>query len=260
MNRRVSPGAGGMTTIYAVVSPHSQIQIKTERLTPGAAAGAASRPLRPVNSADGAPSKARRQLAMNLNKGAPVINNRRNARERNRVKQVNQGFAVLRAHLPAAPKSKKTSKVDTLRGAIDYIHALTELLAAPDEYDSAVRYDSPTEYDPLAGYGAAEFPYTPPRSADAALCAGAVYRPAADCSAPAAGHAGGLLETAPPPPYSEVMRTQLQLASGPTEPPPELHWWTAGTLTPLTDPTATVSARIKLQNHGEYSDQTLEPQ
>ena len=39
---------------------------------------------------------------------------KRNARERNRVKQVNTGFATLRQHIPGAGKSKKISKVDTL--------------------------------------------------------------------------------------------------------------------------------------------------
>lgn len=63
---------------------------------------------------------------------------RRNARERNRVKQVNNGFANLRQHIP--PKvinslmnnnrgvNKKLSKVDTLRLAVEYIKNLQQLL------------------------------------------------------------------------------------------------------------------------------------
>lgn len=62
---------------------------------------------------------------------------RRNARERNRVKQVNNGFDKLRQHIP--PKiveienggrgaSKKLSKVDTLRLAVKYIQGLKQLL------------------------------------------------------------------------------------------------------------------------------------
>ncbi|XP_037088211.1 achaete-scute homolog 2-like, partial [Pollicipes pollicipes] len=159
-----------MATIYAVVSPHSKIHIKTEVLSPHSTTRTPTpqRPLRPINK-DGEPGKARRQLAMNLNKGGPVINNRRNARERNRVKQVNQGFAVLRAHLPAAPKSKKISKVDTLRGAIDYIQGLSELLAASERYEAASF--SPAEPPPppaelyasasafhSPGYGLAAYP------------------------------------------------------------------------------------------------------
>lgn len=68
---------------------------------------------------------------------------RRNARERNRVKQVNNGFATLRSHIPAsvaaqispptptkgagaqgAAAAKKLSKVDTLRMAVEYIRSL----------------------------------------------------------------------------------------------------------------------------------------
>lgn len=79
---------------------------------------------------------------------------RRNERERNRVRQVNDGFAKLRQHLPvdeqvpnehpdsftptpessskasqqAAQKARKYSKVETLRAAIKYIRELNELM------------------------------------------------------------------------------------------------------------------------------------
>lgn len=63
---------------------------------------------------------------------------RRNARERNRVKQVNNGFANLRQHIPQTVintlsnggrgASKKLSKVDTLRIAVEYIRGLQDLL------------------------------------------------------------------------------------------------------------------------------------
>lgn len=64
---------------------------------------------------------------------------RRNARERNRVKQVNNGFANLRQHIPnfiaAAFESnsgrggnKKLSKVETLRMAVEYIRSLEDIL------------------------------------------------------------------------------------------------------------------------------------
>lgn len=127
-----------MTTIYAVVSPESKIHIKTEVFSPSSTIHTPTvqvRPLRPINK-EGEPGKARRQLAMNANKGNPVINNRRNARERNRVKQVNEGFAFLRSHLPFTTNNKKTSKVDTLRTAIDYIQGLTDLLMSADSCDS----------------------------------------------------------------------------------------------------------------------------
>jgi achaete-scute complex protein len=63
---------------------------------------------------------------------------RRNARERNRVKQVNNGFANLRQHIPQSivmsvtnggrGANKKLSKVDTLRMAVEYIRSLQGML------------------------------------------------------------------------------------------------------------------------------------
>ncbi|XP_046600345.1 achaete-scute complex protein T3-like [Neodiprion virginianus] len=74
---------------------------------------------------------------------------RRNARERNRVKQVNNGFATLRQHIPQSVAqalggntagtggasragSKKLSKVETLRMAVEYIRSLQRLLEEND--------------------------------------------------------------------------------------------------------------------------------
>lgn len=71
---------------------------------------------------------------------------RRNARERNRVKQVNNGFATLRQHIPetvcatlspqggAAGRgaNKKLSKVDTLRMAVEYIRSLQRTIEDHD--------------------------------------------------------------------------------------------------------------------------------
>ncbi|XP_054731202.1 achaete-scute complex protein T8 [Anastrepha obliqua] len=65
---------------------------------------------------------------------------RRNARERNRVKQVNNGFAALRERIPEEVAEafeahgngrstvKKLSKVETLRMAVEYIRSLERLL------------------------------------------------------------------------------------------------------------------------------------
>ncbi|XP_068628092.1 achaete-scute complex protein T8-like [Battus philenor] len=70
----------------------------------------------------------------------PLAVARRNARERNRVRQVNDGFAALRRHIPdevAAAfenansnrgPNKKLSKVETLRMAVEYIRNLEGLL------------------------------------------------------------------------------------------------------------------------------------
>ncbi|CAD0198723.1 unnamed protein product [Chrysodeixis includens] len=68
---------------------------------------------------------------------------RRNARERNRVKQVNDGFNALRKRLPSAViaalsggarrgSGKKLSKVDTLRMVVEYIKYLQNLLDESD--------------------------------------------------------------------------------------------------------------------------------
>ncbi|XP_037931597.1 achaete-scute complex protein T8-like [Teleopsis dalmanni] len=65
---------------------------------------------------------------------------RRNARERNRVKQVNNGFAALRERIPeevaeafeaqgnGRGNAKKLSKVETLRMAVEYIRSLERVL------------------------------------------------------------------------------------------------------------------------------------
>ena len=51
---------------------------------------------------------------------------KRNARERNRVQGVNAGFERLKTHLPHL--KSKASKVDALKGAIEYIRHMKELL------------------------------------------------------------------------------------------------------------------------------------
>ena len=51
---------------------------------------------------------------------------KRNLRERTRVRGVNDGFGNLKMHVPDL--KSKSSKVETLRGAIDYIKKLKELL------------------------------------------------------------------------------------------------------------------------------------
>lgn len=86
---------------------------------------------------------------------------RRNERERNRVKLINLTFATLREHLPYSSensKSKKMSKVDTLKAAIDYIRYLQTLVDDHDtvnavlanncNIDSCVSFSLPTTPSP----------------------------------------------------------------------------------------------------------------
>ncbi|XP_008828507.1 achaete-scute homolog 5 [Nannospalax galili] len=75
----------------------------------------------------------------------PAFIQKRNERERQRVKCVNEGYARLRGHLPGALAEKRLSKVETLRAAIRYIKYLQELLsAAPDAAPPAATSPPPS--------------------------------------------------------------------------------------------------------------------
>ncbi|XP_053530054.1 achaete-scute homolog 5-like [Ictalurus punctatus] len=65
----------------------------------------------------------------------PAFIQKRNERERQRVKCVNQGYAKLREHLPGAAADKRMSKVETLRAAIRYIKHLQRLV---EEHETSV--------------------------------------------------------------------------------------------------------------------------
>jgi achaete-scute complex protein len=107
----------------------------------------------PTNTADTLRCKRRINFSHNthltysgLPGHQPASVARRNARERNRVKQVNNGFATLRSHIPLSVAaalsssagsssasggrgaSKKLSKVETLRMAVEYIRSLQQIL------------------------------------------------------------------------------------------------------------------------------------
>lgn len=58
----------------------------------------------------------------------PAFIQKRNERERQRVRCVNQGYAKLRDHLPGQNHDKRLSKVETLRAAIRYIKYLQDLV------------------------------------------------------------------------------------------------------------------------------------
>ena len=60
----------------------------------------------------------------------PVAVSRRNARERTRVKTVNDSYQHLKAHVPAAARTKRMSKVDIIKHSIEYIQKLQTMVSA----------------------------------------------------------------------------------------------------------------------------------
>nr|XP_055073431.1 achaete-scute homolog 5 [Misgurnus anguillicaudatus] len=76
----------------------------------------------------------------------PAFIQKRNERERQRVKCVNQGYAKLRDHLPNGTADKRLSKVETLRAAIRYIKYLQSLVEKPERGDENVGAASPLSF------------------------------------------------------------------------------------------------------------------
>nr|XP_008294169.1 PREDICTED: achaete-scute homolog 5-like [Stegastes partitus] len=76
----------------------------------------------------------------------PAFIQKRNERERQRVKCVNQGYAKLRDHLPGHSADKRLSKVETLRAAISYIKYLQGLVEEEEPSGRATpKTSSPAE-------------------------------------------------------------------------------------------------------------------
>ena len=82
----------------------------------------------------------------------PVAVSRRNARERTRVKTVNDSYQHLKSHVPAAARTKRMSKVDIIKHSIDYIQKLqTMVTAAQDNRNNFAQDTSDPHYeDPQA--------------------------------------------------------------------------------------------------------------
>lgn len=98
-----------------------------------------------------------------LPKPLPAAVARRNERERNRVRMVNLGFETLREHVPEGKKNKKLSKVDTLKGAVEYIRQLQQLLQYTDKSTSegGSELDTRRTPSPLNQEDATNIPLTP---------------------------------------------------------------------------------------------------
>lgn len=99
---------------------------------------------------------------------------RRNARERNRVKQVNNGFSMLRDHIPpeiadtfeqaGRGNAKKLSKVETLRMAVEYIRSLEQMLSfeSNDSDSSSPLYINSSTFSNMSAMSETSLPATPP--------------------------------------------------------------------------------------------------
>lgn len=130
----------------------------------------------------------------NSNSGTQTVSiARRNARERNRVKQVNDSFNALRRRLPSEViaalsgsarrgSGKKLSKVDTLRMVVEYIKHLQNLIEDSEGYKEDNKSPSfgsyENEVEECLLYGSSS-PYSEsvssPVSSDSSAAASRVY-------------------------------------------------------------------------------------
>ena len=75
----------------------------------------------------------------------PAFIRKRNERERERVRCVNEGYERLRRHLPIDKRDKRISKVETLRAAISYIHQLQNILTDINDLKEGKNKRKPAE-------------------------------------------------------------------------------------------------------------------
>lgn len=113
-----------MASLTVLSSPSASTSGSTFLLTTASTTTTTMAKIAPKRSTDGSRSRRNRPTSPPSARGPSVA--RRNERERNRVRQVNLGFATLRQHVPN--RSKKMSKVETLRSAVQYIRQLQSLL------------------------------------------------------------------------------------------------------------------------------------